>query len=222
MLVVPMLAMFSHRIPTEVRDALKTRLWQPAVASVVGFVGRAVVSAPSEPVTTDVAAAVPAVPIVAVAGQPQPALAGGGSEDQPHQNAAPSQPATAGPDAVPVPVPQPSSAAPSAATHSVASPSPAANTSSDRRRLIETSLAGLGAVAIRCEPLPGHEGMHVGSCHVPIDASGQLQRVFQAAAADPDTALAHLLDEVQAWRGRAAVRHAEDAPATRNGTTIRL
>jgi hypothetical protein len=84
------------------------------------------------------------------------------------------------------------------------------------------SLVKLGAVAIRCEPLAGHEGMHVGSCHVAIDSSGQLQRVFQAAGADPDTALEHLLDEVTAWRGRAAVRQAGDMPAARNGGAIRL
>lgn len=218
MLVVPMLAMFSHRIPAEVREACRTHLWQPAAATVAGLVGQ---GAAEPPARVEPAAAAPGVPTAIVASPPaQPANAGG--------------PAALANPGVPPTLPHLAAAAPPAAAEphpaTVASPVPApqvpspptAAAGSDRRRIVETSLAKLGAVSIRCDPLPGHEGMHVGSCHVAIDASGQLQRVFQAAAADPDTALEHLLDEVLAWRSRALVRQAEDAPATRSGGALRL
>lgn len=218
MLVVPMLAMFSHRIPAEVREACRTHLWQPAAATVAGLVGQSAVEPP-----TPVESAAPArgVPTAIVAGLPaQPANAGepatlanpGAPPTLPHAAAGPPAASEPHPATVagPLPVPQ------------VASPPPTAAAGSDRRRSVETSLAKLGAVSIRCDPLPGHEGMHVGSCHVAIDASGQLQRVFQAAGSDPDTALEHLLDEVLAWRSRAMVRQAEDAPATRSGGALRL
>ena len=67
-------------------------------------------------------------------------------------------------------------------------------------------LASLGAAAIETRPLEGVPGMHVASCRVAIDAAGQLQRVFQAAAASPAEAMAGLERQVDAWRGRLAAR----------------
>lgn len=68
-------------------------------------------------------------------------------------------------------------------------------------------LEALGAVAIECRPLPGGTG-HLASCRVPVDAEGQLQRVFQAQAADADAALRGLNAAVAAWLRAVASRPA--------------
>jgi hypothetical protein len=67
-------------------------------------------------------------------------------------------------------------------------------------------LAALGAAEIETRPLEGVPGMHVASCRVAIDAAGQLQRVFHAAAASPAEAMVGLERQVDAWRGRLAAR----------------
>jgi hypothetical protein len=68
-------------------------------------------------------------------------------------------------------------------------------------------LEALGAVAIECRPLPGGTG-HLASCRVPVDVEGQLQRVFQAQAADADAALRGLNTAVAAWLRAVASRPA--------------
>jgi hypothetical protein len=226
MLVVPMLAMFSHRIPPGTREAIRTHLWQPAAAGVTRVVSQVMGMTTTQPPAEVAVLPTPAVPTLApafptptAAEQPQPPavpVAAAAPSVPPPQapGADPASPPAFAPPPVSAPRPEPQAG--------VTTPTTTADAGSDRRRSIEMSLAKLGAVAIRCEPLAGHEGMHVGSCHVAIDSSGQLQRVFQAAGADPDTALEHLLDEVTAWRGRAAVRQAGDMPAARNGGAIRL
>lgn len=67
---------------------------------------------------------------------------------------------------------------------------------------IQLQLAALGATTVECRPLDGDGGAHVASCHVAIDATGQLLRVFQAVGAEPRAALHALLDDVAAWRRR--------------------
>jgi len=63
-------------------------------------------------------------------------------------------------------------------------------------------LAALGAVAIECRPLVG--GGQIASCRLPVDAEGQLHRVFQARGPDAETATRGLATEVTAWRHRVA------------------
>lgn len=222
MLVVPLLAMFSHRIPAEAREAVRTHVWQPAVATVSGLVGKMVDTAPQHSTAAGAAEETPTIPAETVAGQPRPVASIGEPANLAGSSAAVPPPRAAVPDHPLATAPQPGTMPAAESAPTVAATPPATEAAAGRRRLIEASLTNLGAVAIRCEPLAGHAGMHVGSCHVAIDAGGQLQRVFQAAGADPDTALEHLLDEVLAWRGRAAIRQAGDAPATRNGGAIRL
>lgn len=71
---------------------------------------------------------------------------------------------------------------------------------------IESQLKSVGAVSFDCQPLPGPEGLYSSSCRVPVDATGQLQRVFQASGHDPGSASAALLEQVMAWRQRAATQ----------------
>ena len=65
-------------------------------------------------------------------------------------------------------------------------------------------LAGLGAVSIECVALPAAVGRHLASCQVPLDAEGQLHRVFQMEGSDADTAAYLLLNDVVAWQRRLA------------------
>lgn len=83
-------------------------------------------------------------------------------------------------------------------------PQPNPDGSTAARRTAEDRLLELGATAIECQPLPGGSGTLVASCRVAVDASGQLQRVFQAAGPEPTAAFERLLAEVRAWRQRAA------------------
>jgi hypothetical protein len=136
MVVVPLLAMFSHRIPTELRAAVRRTvgdLWTRGTSAV----------APTRP-----AAAAPRPP-AAVASAPR----------------APTQ-----------------------------APAQVAGTSS-----LDT-LARLGAVAVECQHLPGGVGGHVARCRVPVDAAGQLHRVFQAHGHDADAATQTLASAVASWK----------------------
>lgn len=74
-------------------------------------------------------------------------------------------------------------------------------------------LAGLGATSLECRPLPGAPGGHVASCTMPLDADGQLLRVFHATGGDPAAAFAALHAEVDGWRRRSApARQAATSP----------
>lgn len=83
-------------------------------------------------------------------------------------------------------------------------------TESTRQRL-----ARLGVTRFDCHPLAGTSGEHVASCQLPLDAGGQLMRVFQATGRDGDQATEALATEVEAWRRRAAGRGPSEAAAPR-------
>jgi hypothetical protein len=163
MLVVPALAMFSHRLPADWRTTMR----DAASRTVASW------TAP---------AAVDAAPVAIPAAAP----------------AAPAVPAP-GPVAAPIaatPLP-PRHAPPVVGAGFRALPPPPADDRGEARR----ELARLGALGIECRPL---HGLHVASCSVALDASGQLLRVFQASGPDPDAATRTLLADVTAWRSRVA------------------
>ena len=70
------------------------------------------------------------------------------------------------------------------------------------RATVRERLQSLGAVALECRSAPGDAAEHVASCRVPLDAEGQLQRVFQASGHDPLAAERRLLEDVTAWLDR--------------------
>lgn len=148
MIVVPLVAMFSHRVPAGARTAIGAFL-----RDCVNVARPAAVAAP---------APLPQVPV-------RPAVERAATEPSAHR-----------PEATPPPRVVPVAAL---------APEPAA---------VE-SLRALGAVAIDCRPLQGNLG-HVASCRLPIDASGQLERVFQATGADAVAATDQLLRDVTTWR----------------------
>ena len=82
---------------------------------------------------------------------------------------------------------------------------PVAITEADRAA-VRDRLRTLGAVAVECRPAPGDAAEHVASCRVPLDAEGQLQRVFQASGQDALAAERRLLEDVTAWLDRQRAR----------------
>ncbi|MFM7243914.1 MAG: hypothetical protein ACKO40_07025 [Planctomycetaceae bacterium] len=78
----------------------------------------------------------------------------------------------------------------------------------------EAVLARLGAMSLECRPLPGPSGGHVASCAVPLDADGQLLRVFHGTGGDRDAALAALATEVDGWRNRFAGAPRRELPVS--------
>ena len=82
------------------------------------------------------------------------------------------------------------------------------------QQAIEAQLEAAGAVSFDCQPLPGPEGLYSSSCRVPVDATGQLQRVFQATGHNPGAASAALLEQVMGWRQRAVT---QSPPAATEG-----
>lgn len=216
MIVVPALAMFSHLIPADVRAWARGGLH----AATSGLLGTpAVAGMAAAPKTVAHPTAVAGVPGGA-AGEPLepiPPVAMGDA-------AARATAATVMPSPVPaIARPVAAQAFPAGAQPVPATPSPPPASApagpplvaqlADRARQVrdqqqrdmqqvEARLRAAGAVSFDTDQLPGAEGLVTCSCRVPIDAAGQLQRVFQANGHDPLSASAALLEQVTAWRQR--------------------
>jgi hypothetical protein len=158
MLVVPALAMFSHRIPRELRASARALVQRVLRTAGQGVGARRWCSSLAEEATS---------------------LQGGtGTAD-------------GGPGTAP----------------SGGTPSPRGVEGDPRDQSeVHSRLVAAGAMAIECQPLPGVPGRHLASCRVALDPEGQLQRVFQAEAADPATAARDLLDQLAEWNDRRAAR----------------
>ena len=183
MAIVPLVAMFSHKIP---RD------WRLAAQRLAR--GEAPVAPPpqSPPPVPPAPVATAAVPVAAT--------------PPPQRSAAPAVPPLepavppAEPALRPVDVAKPMSPVP---TSPAVAPGPA-DTARDRL-MIEDQLRALGAVSIECVPMMQGTSDRC-SCRVPADPSGQLQRVFQSSNPDPVVALKNLHGQVQFWKHRLAMR----------------
>lgn len=190
MLIVPALAMFSHHIPAEVRAAVRRTLRE----TVADCLGRPAEASGPQPSPADRSFPSSGAEVGLV--RPTPVAAGTG--------------ATAA-GLRPIDDPAADAAVPSQLVAQLADRSRQARD----QQSIETRLRDLGAVSFDCQPLPGVEGQHSSSCRVPVDSSGQLQRVFQAAGPSPAAASENLIQQVAAWRQRAAT---QPAPAVAVGT----
>jgi hypothetical protein len=183
MAIVPLVAMFSHKIP---RD------WRLAAQRLAR--GEAPV-----PPTPQSPAPVPPAPVataaVPVAATPPPQRSAAPPVPPLVPAVPPGEPALALVD-----VAKPMSPVP---TSPAAAPGPA-DTARDRL-MIEDQLRALGAVSIECVPMMQGTS-HRCSCRVPADPSGQLQRVFQSSNPDPVVALKNLHGQVQFWKHRLAMR----------------
>lgn len=186
LLVVPLVAMFSHKVPPGVREAFRGRLWRPVVDRITGGSSTApdTEAGPAEvwPSTTGSQAAVPQPTAAVQAGAevPRSATAAAGRVDVPPPLPTVTLRST--------PVDQPS------------------RTSLDER------LKRLGAVGLQVKPPEDDLGVHVASCRVPVDADGQLQRLFQANGPTPEASLGRLVDQIERWRSRLSSRPVESPP----------
>ncbi len=175
LIVVPLLAMFSHKVPTTTRAAIRERLWNPMIRPLASALGLGATPPTSPPPRQATASPPPADPL-----QPlQPAQAPGLRE----------------PDA----------------TIAGNSPPPAILLGSDDSlpiggatglESLEARLRALGATRIDWTPGQGGDGLHRCSCRIPAEPTGQLHRIFQAAATDPVAALDNLVGQVTAWSMR--------------------
>lgn len=172
MIVVPALALFSHRLPAEVRANVRSCLWEPVEAWA----------------TSLARTKGPVIPETVIQNTLHSADA---ASDRFAETTAPS-PASPPPEAAVTPPPQ-------------------APLATDSR----SGLAALGCVAIDCRPLEDTIGMHVASCRVAVDASGQLHRVFQAAGQTPNEAMAALEQTVRGWQSRREATGRESRAAIR-------
>ncbi len=158
MVAVPGIALFSHRVPTDVRAGVRG-----AVTKAVAWCRDAVISPkPAQPVGR-APAPVATAPVGPAANDPAASI-----------------------DPQPV-----------AASHQP-----------------EAKLASLGATSLECRPLPGLHGGHVASCAVPLDAAGQLHRVFHGTGGDRHAALQALVAEVDGWRTRSLSAHDRRNPVS--------
>ena len=193
MLIVPGIAMFSHKIPPEVRRAMREQAWKPALEMLAGMAGGAPAATENSPLSPPVAspAPPPAADVIAATSNPTPARQ-------------PAAPLTA----------PPARLAPASAFASVPEPARPLKPTADVRSVrsaVESRLADLGAVSFDCLPSPDG-GPYRCSCRVAADPSGQLQRVFQSADPDPAAAMQNLLGQVQFWKQRLAARPAGENP----------
>lgn len=210
LLVVPLLAMFSHKIPRGFRTGFRDRIWQPVVDRMTAWNGGES-SGEGKPAVVGPLAATPPGSVVAIPKTPVPS--------QP-------LPAAAGP--LPAPVPAP------AAVSSVsqvdvlptvnvqATPLPAEPFAADgqsrfgdsvraasgdaKRATLDARLVDLGAVGVLVKATDSASGVTIASCRVAADASGQLQRLFQASGPTEEGALERLAEQVSAWKTRLAAQ----------------
>lgn len=196
MAIVPLVAMFSHKIPRDWRLAVQRLARGEAPPA----------SAPRPPdqppqAVATVAAPPPVSPARPVAPPPTPAPAPAVPPAELQPIAPPIETARVPP---PLPV-QPASAGPVAAPDA-----------SRARLVIEDQLRALGAVSIECVPMMQGTSYRC-SCRVPADPSGQLQRVFQSINPDPVVALRNLQGQVQFWKHRLATRPEAGNPLRTSG-----
>lgn len=195
LIIVPLLAMVSHKIPAATRVAVRQRLCDPVIGRLSALLGLgqapptarhpagANAGEPLEATRSNMDAIESAAPVAAVPTTPPPAR---------------------GPSPAPVPSMEPSvTPAPQAILVAADGARPLGGTAG--RESLEARLRSLGATSIDWTPAQGGDGLHRCSCRIPAEPTGQLHRVFQSAASDPVAALDNLVGQVTAWSMRSGV-----------------
>ncbi len=174
MIVVPMLAMFSHKLPPEVRDTCSRVVLTPAVELIESLAR----SAEAEESDADLDFETPPA---------GPLLAGGAAAPPPQVASLPAQ-AVLPPSAAPV----------QRTAADRQSPGP------DQAASLRHQLAAAGVQRLLIEPAGEGSHSIRGSCRLAVDAEGQLQRLFHASGATEAETLAQLLEQVGRWHRRLA------------------
>ena len=192
MIVVPMLAMFSHHVPDGLVAAASRLVYDPLVSTLSSKL-----SAVLKPTAAGDNGASPAAAFPTAEATP-------GATEGPAGRPAAAQLAAMGTPASAI---RPESSGPPAGqagrlAAAAKPPAPANGTDAGNAGSAAAArLAALGALSIDCRPMPGVTGRHRASCRMPVDAEGQLHRVFQATGPDRAAAEQNLLEDVLAtWR----------------------
>jgi hypothetical protein len=203
MLVVPALAMFSHKVPAGARRQLRQSLWEPlgaVLADAVGLGGGTAEAVPRQ--APPDGAAIPAV-----TGPVAPAEAPRAAAIEPIFAAPP--PADPPPQTVPgIPTTTPGPVGDAA---TVRAGEPLAD-----RAALEATLRACGATEVEWGQDGEGDGLHRCSCRMPAGPTGQLQRVFQASGTDAIGALRALVGQVTEWSSRHGSAAAAGPAARRN------
>jgi len=203
LVVVPLLAMVSHKIPAATRAALRKTLLGPITGLIVPP------TVPAMPPTTGAlpegespASGLP-TDRASVDDAPDPigeglSAAGATAPSDPGRRVTPAPSIDP-----PVRLGEPTPALPPAPAILVGTESSLPIGEAGGRESLEARLRALGATRIDWTPAQGGDGLHRCSCRIPAEPTGQLHRVFQAAAPDPVAALDNLVGQVTAWSMRA-------------------
>lgn len=219
MVVVPLLAMFSHKIPTEIRAACGELVLQPAI-DLIETVTRSADTEPASP-AVDLEAP-PAAPFLARTPQPQGqaplASAQGGNGPGPATAASTALAPAAGiaeASLMPAAIP-PQAAPPSTWPQQTLASTSGVPVGPERASTqpLRGALAAAGVQRLTIQPAADGSGRLHGSCRLAVDARGELQRLFHTQALSETETLQNLLDQVSRWQQRLAARPTGTATAT--------
>ena len=220
LLVVPLLAMFSHKIPRSLRDQWRRHVWQP-LAGLATQPAPPAEAAPTGPVEPTIATGPTGGPTSSPASPAKPANAVSAATPTTTATTAGAETATAGVPDAPKMLPEvalrstllTSATASAAVTAAEATAGTGTDATVDSLRRRLASLGAVGLQVKRAEAVPNATGIvHVASCRLPVDATGQLQRFFQATAPTAEESVSRLTEQVAAWKSRIATQPAPAAP----------
>lgn len=187
MIIVPMIAMFSHKLPPELRNTISSVVLNPTIDLIESL---ALSAKAEEPDQAREFAAPPAGPLLADR-----------ADSSPTRLATPIERAD-----------------PVTATLHQQYPRPAQQSlGHDQASALRQQLAAAGVCRLLIEPAGDGSRSVRGSCRLPVDAEGQLQRLFHASGATETETLTQLIEQVGHWHRRLGTR----APSIGEHTLLR-
>jgi hypothetical protein len=176
MIIVPTIAMFSHKLPPELRNAMSKIVLNPAIDLIESLALSAEAEEPDRAVEFAAAPAGPLLADHAASSPPQPAT----SIEPAQTDIAMLQ------QQQPRPARQP--------------------LGFDRASALRQQLAAAGVRKLLIEPASDGSRSVRGSCRLAVDAEGQLQRLFHANGATETETLTQLVEQVSRWHQRLSTR----------------
>ena len=196
MIVVPLLAMFSHKVPPEIRTACSDLLLRPAIDLIEAAAG----STELKPTPPPVDFAAPHAGPLLAASHP---TASTETIRLPTNHAGDAQrPQVTTSEATLRAGGSPDSASQLPPAESIDSVLPASSRLDSKG--LRHQLAAAGVHRLILEPSTDGSGQFHGSCRVAVDPNGELQRLFHTHASSETEALQQLLEQVNRWQQRLA------------------
>ena len=172
MIIVPMIAMFSHKLPAELRNAMSSVVLNPAIELIESL---ALSAEANEPDRASEFAAPPAGPLLAD-----------------RTDSTPPQPVT----------PTEWADTDTASFHQQHAQPARQSVGLDQASALRQQLAAAGVHRLLIEPASDGSRSVRGSCRLPVDAEGQLQRLFHASGGTETETLTELVEQVGRWHQR--------------------